>query len=108
MPLTPLEFVSTMDTGKGLIRPYSFLLIQVNRIADSLWILASLYVIAVMDSGWSNDTFYVALLAVLIFAFTAQLNQLYRSWRVAPLYEELYVIWHSCEHLQDIDAWSSF
>jgi putative colanic acid biosysnthesis UDP-glucose lipid carrier transferase len=84
-----------MSPDKGLIRPYSFLLIQVNRVLDSLWIFASLWMIMEYRGGWGMDSFWLSLIAASLFALISQLNHLYRSWRVAPLHDELSVIWRS-------------
>ena len=84
-----------MSTDKGLIRPYSFLLIQVNRVVDALWIFAGLSVIMEYRGGWGREAFWLALIAASMFALISQLNLLYRSWRVAPLHDELSVIWRS-------------
>jgi len=84
-----------MSTDKGLIRPYSFLLIQVNRVVDALWIFAGLAVVMEYRGEWSRDAVWLALIAAALFALISQLNHLYRSWRVAPLHDELSVIWRS-------------
>ena len=84
-----------MPTDKGLIRPYSFLLVQANRLADALWILASLYVTLELGPGFSRDAVWLALVAPVAFGLCAERNQLYRSWRVAALHEELSMIWRS-------------
>jgi len=84
-----------MSTDKGLIRPYSFVLIQVNRVIDAFWIFAGLFVVMEYRGGWNSDSAWLALLATSLFALISQLNNLYRSWRVAPLHDELSVIWRS-------------
>ena len=84
-----------MAKKKGLIRPYSFLLVQINRIADAAWIFLSLFIPLQLGEGWNADATWLALLATLFFALRAESKQLYRSWRVAPLHEELSLIWRS-------------
>jgi len=80
-----------MTMGKGLIRPYSFLLIQFNRVIDTASIFLGLF-LAIKSSAWDLETSLLALLASLIFALSAESRHLYRSWRVAPLHEELSMI----------------
>ena len=84
-----------MVMEKGLIRPYSFLLVQFNRAADAAWIFLSLYIPLQLGEGWNTDATWLAILAILFFALRAESKQLYRSWRVAPLHEELTLIWRS-------------
>jgi len=84
-----------MSIDKGLIRPYSFLLIQANRVVDVLWIFAGLFVVTQYSGEWNADSAWLALIAASLFALISQLNHLYRSWRVAPLHDELSVIWRS-------------
>lgn len=84
-----------MSTYKGLIRPYSSLLVQINRVVDAFWIFVSLFGIMGLGAGWNTDAAWLALLAASVFGLFSQFNQLYRSWRVAPLHEELSVIWRS-------------
>jgi putative colanic acid biosynthesis UDP-glucose lipid carrier transferase len=84
-----------MDMKKGLVRPYAFLLVQLNRVADIAWIFIGLYVVLQSDAGWGSDVTWLALIATSLFAFSAESRKLYRSWRVAPLQEELSIIWRS-------------
>lgn len=84
-----------MSANKGLVRPYSFLLIQFNRVTDVACIFVSLFVAVHFGAEWSTDATWIALLGALFFALRAQTKHLYRSWRVAPLHEELSIIWRS-------------
>jgi len=84
-----------MSTSKGLIRPYSFLLVRANRVADALCIFASQWAVHQFRGEWQVDNVWLGLLAVVVFAMFAEFNHLYRSWRVTPLHDELSVIWRS-------------
>lgn len=82
-----------MSRDEGLIRPYSFALIQLNRVLDAFCVMAVLYVCAIALDRCSPIVWWLALGAALTFMLIAQSARLYRSWRVAPLHEELSVIW---------------
>lgn len=84
-----------MDMHKGLIRPYSSLLVQANRIADIIWIFLGLYIALLPGTGWVSEAAWLGLIAAVLFAICAESGKLYRSWRVAPLHDELSVIWRS-------------
>ena len=84
-----------MARERGLIRPYSFLLIQVNRMADALLVFATMLGSVAWWQEVSADALWLALLSVLIFAMFAESSHLYRSWRVAALHTELSMIWRS-------------
>jgi len=84
-----------MSTNSGAIRPYSFLLIQLNRVVDALWIFAGLYAVMDYRGEWSKELIWLALLAAAVFALLSQINYLYRSWCVAPLHDEISIIWRS-------------
>lgn len=84
-----------MSNNQGLISPYSFLLVQANRIVDALWIFVCLYAVMQYRGEWAIEHLWLGLIATAVFALFSQFNYLYRSWRVAPLHEELSVIWRS-------------
>jgi putative colanic acid biosynthesis UDP-glucose lipid carrier transferase len=84
-----------MSTNSGAIRPYSFLLIQLNRVVDALWIFVGLYAVMHYRDEWSTQLIWLALLAATVFALLSQINYLYRSWCVAPLHDEISIIWRS-------------
>jgi putative colanic acid biosysnthesis UDP-glucose lipid carrier transferase len=84
-----------MSTVHGLIRPYSFWLIQIHRLTDALWIPALLYATLALAGAWSFAHLPLVVLALACFALCAEHNHLYRSWRVAALDEELSVLWRS-------------
>ena len=84
-----------MANDKQPIRPYSFLQVQVNRIADAAWIFACLFLLNRQHGGWTEEAGWLAFMALVLFALISQLNHLYRPWRVAPLHEELSVLWRS-------------
>jgi putative colanic acid biosynthesis UDP-glucose lipid carrier transferase len=84
-----------MSADKGIIRPYSFMLILINRISDALLVFACLIGTMGLAPGPSTEAAWVGMLAVVVFALSAEHNQLYRSWRVAPLHDEMSATWRS-------------
>ncbi len=80
----------------GMLRPYSALLVQFGRILDNLLIILCLYLACwINGENCSGDYWPAVILIIVVFSIVAQSNQLYRSWRIAPLHTELDLIWRS-------------
>ena len=84
-----------MSSNQGFNRLRRFQLIKINRIADLVWIFFGLYLVVLLRDGRVDDIVWPGLIAVLVYSLFAHLNQLYRSWHIAPLHDELSVLWRS-------------
>jgi len=75
--------------SQGLIRSYESQLNTLYRLADGVIIFAMLlFSVAVYARTWSDQYTITAISAVILFYFSARLNKLYRSYRVARLLDE--------------------
>jgi len=80
--------------SKGLIRPYSATLVEFNRGVDALWLISALWLACwLLDLSWGREDTLATVVALIAFTLAANHLQLYRSWRVAPLRDELVSMW---------------
>ena len=86
------------DRSKGWIRPYSATLVELNRAVDGVWIIISLWLVAKwLGQPWNNASTMLALFGVIVFVIASSINNLYRSWRITPLYIEAWrILWCWC------------
>lgn len=74
----------------GLLRPYTSRIAFLQRLLDSLMILAIYWVAFTVRGGdWDTKRILAAVLAVLIFQVVAEMRSLYNSWRTSSLPEEI-------------------
>ncbi len=82
-----------IDPHQGFLRPHSQTITTIARLIDlaivggGLWVVAFLYGIP-----WTQDFTIAAALALLLFAFFSEVFSVYRSWRAAPLKDEIRVV----------------
>jgi putative colanic acid biosysnthesis UDP-glucose lipid carrier transferase len=77
---------------KGLLRSYESAVGLIQRLADAGWIVLAHYIAcAVYDQVWQTQDTVAALLGVIAFHFVAEVNGLYRSWRGAPMKQEIFL-----------------
>lgn len=80
----------------GIIRPYAPALVELNRVLDAGWILAALYAACVWNGiQWGAEQTTLSLMSVVIFGIAGTCWDLYRPWRVSPLWLELRRVWLS-------------
>lgn len=78
------------DPHGGLIRPHHSKLSTLYQITDGAIIIVALYVTSLIhDQDWNDRWNLVALFGAIGFYFFAQINDLYRSWRIVPVRKEL-------------------
>lgn len=81
---------------RGFARNHRSLLGAFSRIADAFWIASALVAMVYLNAlEWSDELTLTTTSAIALFAFFAQSNDLYRSWRGAPLARELVQLWLS-------------
>jgi putative colanic acid biosynthesis UDP-glucose lipid carrier transferase len=79
---------------RGMIRPFSATLVELNRVLDAVWIVSALWLSShLVDAHWTRTALLVSLITTVIFTFVANHWHLYRSWRMDPLRDELFSIW---------------
>jgi putative colanic acid biosysnthesis UDP-glucose lipid carrier transferase len=77
--------------ARGLLQSNGSTFTTLQRIADAALIAGSLYVAhELYPSDWNTAFTVAALLGVLGFYLVAEVNGLYRSWRAAPVREEIF------------------
>jgi putative colanic acid biosynthesis UDP-glucose lipid carrier transferase len=77
----------------GRIRPYSARLVESARALDAVLVIGSLWLLSRWAGhGWGLDTAMVGAVASLLFILIAGSNDLYRSWRVESLWDEVWRI----------------
>jgi putative colanic acid biosysnthesis UDP-glucose lipid carrier transferase len=75
----------------GLLRSYESAVTFLQRLADALLIVAAQYVACrLYPQDWNSTNTVAALIAIIAFHLVAELNGLYRSWRAAPMREEIF------------------
>lgn len=88
--ILPNDRLGPVTTFRGLVRQHAPLGRSLARIADACWIGITLFSLNMASGvGWSNDLSLLLACTVGFFLFFAQSNDLYRSWRGAPLRQEL-------------------
>jgi len=74
----------------GLLRPYTSRIAFLQRLLDSLLILAIYWaVFSIRGGDWDTKRILAAVLAVLIFQIVAEMRSLYNSWRTSSFAEEI-------------------
>ena len=74
----------------GLLRPYIGLLTAGERALDGVWIFVARYLSCLLyGESWSNRDTVITLIGVTVFGISAEVSGAYRSWRAAPLREQL-------------------
>jgi putative colanic acid biosysnthesis UDP-glucose lipid carrier transferase len=79
----------------GALRPYTRVVSTAQRLTDIGVIVGARYLACVMyPKKWDNQDSITALIAVVLFVILAETNHVYRSWRAAPLRDQLKaVLW---------------
>ncbi|ALG67530.1 undecaprenyl-phosphate glucose phosphotransferase [Beggiatoa leptomitoformis] len=79
----------------GLIRPHHAKLAVLFRLVDALWIGGTLWLLAWQWNVFWEHSYYLSttLLAMGLFFFIAEFNNLYHSWRGGALVGEIQIIW---------------
>ena len=78
----------------GIVRQHSATLVELNRVADGVLIVFSMWLSCfLLDAQWNNTSLVLSLTSVAIFTIAAGYNTLYRSWRSMSLVTELGRIW---------------
>jgi putative colanic acid biosynthesis UDP-glucose lipid carrier transferase len=76
--------------SKGLLRKNSSLISFLQRVVDGFFIFIIYWIGNVLHDGtWDAKRILVAVLAVSLFAFFAELKGLYNSWRTSSLVDEI-------------------
>jgi len=79
-----------MNGERGMIRPHAQRVSAMQRVVDALGIaLAHLLASLVYPNSFGRRELLAIVLAVLVFNFVAEANNLYRPWRGAPVRAEL-------------------
>ncbi len=82
--------------GNGVIRPHQTKLAFIYRMADLIIIVVSLFIACwLYDVPWQERYASIALIALIFYIFFAGKYDVYRSWRIAPLRQELGQVWMS-------------
>lgn len=81
--------------NNGALRPYSSVVYRIQPLVDAALICVTRYIAVVAyPQEWDNRDTLACLLAVAVYWIAASSNQVYRSWRAAPLREQLRaVLW---------------
>lgn len=88
--ISSIDRLGPVSTFRGLVRHHAPLGRSLARIADAGWIGITLFGLNLASGvGWSDDLSLLLACTVGFFLFFAQSNDLYRSWRGAPLRQEL-------------------
>jgi putative colanic acid biosysnthesis UDP-glucose lipid carrier transferase len=83
-------------TRDGTLRPYTRIVSTAQRLFDVGIIVVARYVACTLyPKAWDNQDSGAALIAVALYIITAEINQVYRSWRAAPLREQLKAVFWS-------------
>lgn len=83
-----------MNIDKGFIRPHHTKLAFLYKITDALFVLASIYLACyILGVDWQDRYRLIGLLAVVAFYVFSLFNDLYRSWRIASIPQELTRLW---------------
>jgi putative colanic acid biosynthesis UDP-glucose lipid carrier transferase len=75
--------------SNGIIRPYHSKVPAVERLLDGFYIYATLWTVAEFRSvHWHERYSWLALAALLLYNFFAEVYEVYHDWRGAPMYKE--------------------
>ncbi len=87
----------TLNSMRGLVRQHETKVSLMARLFDASIIVASLWFTSYLleDGIWTEQMMLAAACAVGLFAFFSHSNELYRSWRGAPLGREIKQLWMS-------------
>ena len=83
-----------MDKHHGYIRPYQGTISILFRLLDALIVFALLYLItAAYSVAWNERYAFIGILSVAFLLFISSKMELYRSWRVHLIREEILQVW---------------
>ncbi|MFC1750505.1 hypothetical protein ACFL2V_17055, partial [Pseudomonadota bacterium] len=83
-----------MKTSTGIIRPYESWFSLTFRLVDIALALAVLFFVTQLkNEQWDENYRFIALLSVVFFTFFSGQFDIYRSWRIARVYDEIIQLW---------------
>ena len=83
-----------MKKNTGIIRPYEGWFSLIFRLVDvALALLVLFWITQLKGLHWNEHYRFIALLAVVFFTLFASYFDIYRSWRIARVYDEITQLW---------------
>lgn len=83
-----------MKTSTGIIRPYEGWFSLSFRLIDIALALGALFLVTQLkQQPWDEHYRFIALLSVVFFTFFSGHFDIYRSWRIARVYDEVIQLW---------------
>ena len=86
----PFDLYRARGSGRGWVQQHGSVLVELFRVADTLFVLLGLgAALWQLGAGWRWSHLLAALATALVYGQVARRWRVYRSWRAAPLREEL-------------------